>query len=474
MDTTGVTAGETALERLDDGAVARFVAGIRGDVIRPSDPDYEEARAVWNGTVDRHPALIVRCSGTADVVEAVAFARDNDLPLAVRGGGHNVAGTAVCDGGLVVDLSEMTGVIVDPDARRAWVQGGATIGDVDRETQLHGLAVPLGVVSATGVAGLTLSGGLGHLRREHGLSLDNVTAAEVVTADGAVRIADEETDPDLFWAVRGGGGNFGVVTAFQYRLHEVGPEVPTLFVWHPATAAVDTLGAFREYTADAARASSALAFVAVVPEAEAFPEPAWGSLSVVFLGCYDGPPEEAEAEFAPLRTAADPIADLSGTVAYTDLQSLLDEDYPDGLDYYWTSTYVDELTDEVLEITARAGETMPSALSTVDLWHLGGAIDDVAPDATAYPHRGRPYMITFEANWEDDADTEANVGWVRRGIADVRATGVASGAYGNFPGAGEETGAALFGDNYDRLVRAKRRYDPANLFRLNQNVDPTA
>ncbi|MFC7071166.1 FAD-binding oxidoreductase [Halobaculum lipolyticum] len=473
MDTTGTAAGEAALERLDGDAVERFVAGIHGEVVRPSAPEYEEARAIWNGTVDRHPALIVRCSGTADVVEAVGFARENDLPLAVRGGGHNVAGTAMCDGGVVVDLSAMNGVIVDPDARRAWVQGGATIGDVDRETQLHGLAVPLGVVSETGVAGLTLSGGVGHLRREHGLSLDSLVAAEVVTADGEVLTADTETNADLFWALRGGGGNFGVVTTFEYRLHEVGPEVPTLFVWHPAAAAVDALRAFRTFAATAPRAASVVAFAAVVPELDEFPETAWGSLAVAFLGCYDGSAADADAAFAPIREAAEPVADLSGTMAYTDLQTLLDEDYPDGRNYYWKSTYVDELTDEVVEVVARAGETMPSALSTVDLWHLGGAIDDVAPEATAYPHRGRPYMLTFEANWEDDADTEANVAWVREGIADARATGVASGAYGNFPGAGEETGAPLFGENYERLVRVKRRYDPANLFRLNQNVDPT-
>nr|WP_276237536.1 FAD-binding oxidoreductase [Halobaculum sp. DT55] len=465
--------GEATLERLDDGAVESFVAGIHGEVLRPSDAGYEEARSLWNGTVDKHPALIVRCAGTADVVDAVSFAREQDLPLAVRGGGHNVAGTATCDGGVVVDLSAMTGVFVDRDTRRVRVQGGATIGDVDRETQLHGLAVPLGVVSETGVAGLTLGGGVGHLRREHGLSLDNLTGVEVVTADGEVRTANADANPDLFWAVRGGGGNFGVVTSFEYRLHEVGPEVPVLFVWHPMADAARALRAFRDYAAHAPPESSVVAFAATVPELDEFPEASWGSLALAFLGCYDGPADVADAEFRPIREAADPVADLSESMAYTDLQTLLDEDYPDGRNYYWKSTYVDELTDEVLELVARSAERMPSPLSTVDLWHLGGAIDDVPPDATAYPHRGRPFMLTFEANWEDDADTEANVEWARSGVERVRSTGVASGAYGNFPGDGTETGRLLYGDNYDRLVAVKRRYDPANLFHRNQNVDPT-
>ena len=456
----------------DAGELEQFVAAVAGTVVLPWDDEYDEVRQVWNGMIDRSPALIVRCSGTADVVEAVTFARENDLPVAVRGGGHNVAGSAVCDDGLVIDLSEMNGVFVDQAARRAFVQGGATIGDVDRETQLFGLATPLGVVSATGIAGLTLNGGVGHLRRKYGLSLDNLESVEIVTADGRVLTASEDEHADLFWAVRGGGGNFGVVTTFEYRLHEVGHEVFGLFVWHGG----DPEAAFRtvrEYADGASRNASVLPFYAFVPELEEYPEEVWGEPAVVFLGCYDGPAEEAEAEFEHLRGFAEPIADFSGPMAYTDLQSLLDEDYPDGLRYYWKATYVTDLTDEVISLLVRHGAASPSPLSTVDVWHLDGAIGDVARDATAFWHRDAPFMVTFEANWEDAAADDENVEWARAGIRELAEMDASTGAYGNFPGFGEDPVHLLFGENYDRLVAVKTKYDPENLFQLNLNVAPT-
>jgi len=472
MARSGRSPGEHAFRDLPEAAYSGLVANVRGDAFGPADEGYDDVRRIWNGTVDRYPAVVVRCSGTADVVRAVAFAREHDLPLAVRGGGHNVAGTAVCDGGLVVDLSAMNGVFVDSEARTVRAGGGATIGDVDRETQLFGLATPLGVVSATGIAGLTLSGGIGHLRRKYGLSLDNLVSAEVVTADGTVLTASAESHPDLFWAIRGGGGNFGVVTSFEYRLHEVGPEVFGLFVWHPGDAADGALRAFREYAADADRDGSVLAFTAVVPDLEEFPESARGEPALVFLGCYDGPTDDAETEFRRLRTAADPVVDFSGAMAFTDLQSMLDADYPDGLRYYWKAVYVDELSDEVADLVVRHGHLSPSPLSTVDVWHLGGAIGDVAPDATAFRHRDPSYMVTFEANWEDPDADEANVAWARRGVAELRDLDGVGGGYGNFPGHGEDPTRMLFGENYDRLVDVKTEYDPDNLFRLNQNVAP--
>ncbi|WP_224336737.1 FAD-binding oxidoreductase [Haloprofundus halobius] len=453
-------------------ALDAFADAFGGEVLLPSDEEYDEARRIWNGMIDKRPAVIAYCSGTADVVAAVRFAREHDLPLAVRGGGHNVAGTAVCDDGLVVDLSAMDGVFVDPDARRVRAQGGATLGDVDRETQLFGLATPLGVVSDTGIAGLTLNGGLGHLRREYGLSLDSLTSVELVTADGSVLKASDDENPDLFWAVRGGGGNFGVVTSFEYELHAVGPAVFGLFVWFRGDDVTAALRAFRDYSAGASREASVLPFYATVPELDEFPEDAWGESAVAFLGCYDGSTEDAEAEFEALRTVADPLVDFSGVMAYTELQSMLDEDYPDGLRYYWKSSYVTDLTDEVLDLVVRYGEERPSPLSTVDIWHLGGAISDVAPDETAFWHRDAPFMVTFEANWEAPETDDANVAWARNGLAELREMDVAAGAYGNFPGFGEDPARTLFGDNYDRLVEIKTEYDPENVFRLNQNVVP--
>ncbi|WP_226041878.1 FAD-binding oxidoreductase [Natrinema sp. DC36] len=464
--------GEVALEALPDDAVRSLVTRFHGDVLRPSDEGYEDARAVWNGMIDRYPALVARCAGVADVVAAVNFARDHDLPLAVRGGGHNVAGTAVCDGGVVVDLAEMNGVRVDREEGTVRAEGGATLGDVDRETQRFGLATALGAVSQTGIAGLTLNGGYGHLSREHGLALDNLVSVDIVTADGQVRTASEKRNEDLFWAVRGGGGNLGVVSAFEYDLHEVGPEVYAFFVWFHGDDADAALAAFREWTETAPRNAGVLAFTAHVPELEEFPERTWGEPAVAFLGSARGDLEEAPAVYDPLREVATPIADMSGTIAYVDLQSMLDEDYPDGLRYYWKSVFLEELTDEVFDLMVRYNDSAPSGLSTIDCWHLGDAVADVPRDATAFWHRDKPYMLTVEANWEEPDDDDANVNWAREVFADVQSLPIASGRYGNFPGMNEDPVKLLYGDNYDRLVAVKTTYDPENLFRSNANVAP--
>ncbi|MFC4359636.1 FAD-binding oxidoreductase [Halobium salinum] len=460
--------------RLSDLDLVALRERFRGDVLTPEDPDYHDARALWNGLIDRYPTAVVRPTGTADVVAAVRFARERDLPIAVRGGGHNVAGSALVDDGLCLDLSAMNAVSVDPDARRALVGGGATIGDVDHETQLHGLAAPLGVVSATGVAGLTLNGGLGHVRRRYGLSLDNVRSFEVVTADGEVLTASNDDHEELFWALRGGGGNFGVVTRFEYDLHAVGPEVFGLFVWYHADDARTVLRGVDDWAPEATRDASVLPFLATVPELGEFPESTWGQPAVAVLGCHVGGTAAAEAEFERLRDLAEPVVDLSGPLPYVELQSMLDADYPDGLRYYWKALYVDELTAEVVDLLVRYGRSRPSALSTVDLWHLGGAIDDTPPDGTAFRHRGHPYLVTFEANWEESTDDDANVAWAREGIEELRSLPAVSGAYGNFPGFGEDPVRSLFGRNYDRLARVKAEYDPENVFRSNLNVEPAA
>ena len=467
-----MTAETERLASVDDSELAAFRARFRGEIVLPGDPDYEEARAVWNGMIDRRPALVARATGTADVVAAVDFARESGLEVAVRGGGHNVAGSAVVDGGLVIDLSEMDGVHVDPEARTVRAQGGATLGDVDHETQLFGLATPLGAVSETGIAGLTLSGGYGHLARQYGLAADALASVEIVTADGRVRTASEAENPDLFWALRGGGGNFGVVTSFEYELHEVGPEVYAFFVWFHADDAAAVMHAFREWTESAPRTAGVLPFAGHVPEIEEFPEAAWGEPALALLGSFRGDLAEAEEAFRPILESATPLVDFSGPTTYEELQRLLDEDYPDGMRYYWKSIFLTELTDEVVDVVLRCGESAPSELSTVDVWFLGGAVADVPRDATAFWHRDKPFMVTFEANWEDPAEDDANVGWAREGFAEVEALSVAGGRYGNFPGFAEDPVHLLFGDNYDRLVEVKTRYDPTNLFHVNQNVPP--
>ena len=439
-------------------------ARVRGDVLHPGDDGYDAARSIWNAMIDKHPALIVQCTGTADVVAAVNFARENGMPVSIHGGGHNVAGRSVIDDGLMIDLSGMTGVHVDRTSRTVQAQGGATLGDVDHETQLFGLATPLGAVSQTGIAGLTLHGGYGHLSREYGLTVDNVTEMEVVTADGQVRTVNENHHPDLFWALRGGGGDFGVVTSFEYDLYEVGPEVYTFFVWYHGDEAENRLGRFRDWTESAPRHAGVLPFLAHVPELDAFSKEYWGDSTLAFLGSFRGPVDVAEEVFAPLREGGSPIADFSGPMDFENLQQLLDEDYPDGLRYYWKSVYLTEVTEEVFNLMLRYNDAAPSSLSTVDLWHLEGAVGDVPKDATAFWHRDKPFMLTFEANWENAAHDEANVGWVRDGMAELEALDIATGRYGNFPGLFEDPAVLTYGENYDRLVDLKTKYDPKNLF----------
>src|SRR5215217_9093288 len=345
---------------LDEAVVERFGSGLQGELLRPGDGEYEEARLLWNGVIDRRPALIARCAAVEDVIEAVNFARENDLLLAVRGGGHNVAGTASADGGLVIDLSAMKDIRVDPERRKVRAGAGVTIGELDAETQKYGMATPMGVVSQTGIAGLTLNGGIGYLRRKHGLSSDNLVSADVVTADGRFVTSSEEENQDLFWGIRGGGGNFGVVTTFEYRLHPVGPEVMFAFVLYPGDRAKEVLRFGEEYVAQAPDEVSPLGVLGRVPHDEMFPEEWHGEQYVAFLAMYAGPVEEGEEALAPLRELGDPIADLSGPMPYTEAQKLLDEDYPDGMRYYWKSANVSGLGDEAIEQLMAYAEAAPS------------------------------------------------------------------------------------------------------------------
>ncbi len=472
MTTMTTTTGATV--RVDT-ALDDLAGELVGSLIRPDDAAYDGARALWNGLVDRRPAAIARCAGIADVQAAVRFVAAHDLLVAVRGGGHNVAGTAGVDGGLVVDLSEMNHVEVDPDRRRARAGGGATWADVDAATQVHGLAAPGGLVSETGIGGLTLGGGIGWLRRKHGLACDNLVAATLVTADGAVHVVDEDVDPDVLWALRGGGGNFGVVTDFTYELHPVGPDVCVAFVVYPATETEPVLRGYRAWTEHLSEDVSSLVMCGTVPDAADFPEGSWGDPCVMVVACAASDLDVGEELVAPVRSLADPIADLSGPMPYVELQSLFDDDYPDGLRYYWKSLHLPDLTDEVVTLTAEWADTRPSPLSTIDLWHLGGAMAAVARDATAFGDRSERFLLGVEANWDHATGDEENIAWAR-GCVDAFRDASTGREYLNFPGFLEDGAtsvrAAHGHDNHRRLALLKRRLDPDNRFRLHQNIPP--
>jgi FAD/FMN-containing dehydrogenase len=459
---------------LADGLVDALAGQLDGELLRPADAAYEEARRVWNGMIDRRPALIARCASVADVVAAVTFARETGTLVAVRGGGHNVAGNAVCDGGVVIDLGLVNGVSVDLDRRTARVGGGARLADVDRATQEHGLATPLGVASVTGVAGLTLSGGLGWLRRLHGLTCDNLVSAEVVTADGRVLTASDDEHPELLWALRGGGGSFGVVTSFELALHPVGPEVSLVFVLYPGGRAREVLEFFDGFMAEAPDEISPICILGRVPPGEPFPEEAWGRPFAAYAAVHPGAPEEGERVLRPLRELGDPIADLSGTMPWVDVQALLDADYPDGHRYYWKSLEFESLTPELIERAIAHAAAAPSGHSTLDVWYHGGAMSRVDAAATAFGERAL-ILFGYEANFEHAAGDEANVSWVRECIDELRPLST-GGAYLNFPGffeEGEELLRTSYGEeNYARLRRVKAQYDPTNLFRLNGGIRP--
>ena len=458
-----------------DQAIEALHADFRGELVAPGSPGYEETRHVRNGLIDRHPAVIARCSGTADVVAAVNFAREHDLLVSVRGGGHNVAGTATNDGGLVIDLAAMRGVWVDPAARTVRAQGGATWGDVDRETQLFGLATPGGVVSTTGVGGLTLHGGWGWLRRKYGYCVDNLLAVEIVTADGQVRTASETENPDLYWVVRGAGSNFGVVTGFEFRLHEVGPLVAFAAPIYAMEDAERVVPAWRDFMNAAPDEVSSQLFLWGVPAAEGFPADLHDRAMVAPAAMYAGPAEEGERVLRPLRELATPLLDLSATMPYAVLQSAFDALFPKGRLYYWKSLYLDDFDEETMAATIRYARDRPTPMSLLGLWHLsGGAASRVGAEATAFGRRDAPYLLSFDTTWEDPAETERCLAWTRAAWADMRRLGP-GGLYLNFAGFGEEKEdlvRAGYGANYDRLVELKTRYDPGNLFRMNQNIRP--
>ncbi len=453
---------------LDDEAVQAFGAGLRGGLIRPEDDDYDTARAVWNAMIDRRPALIARCAGVADVITAVNFARTNGLPVAVRGGGHNVAGTAVADGALVIDLSPMKGIRVNPVAKTARVEGGVTWAELDAETQAFGLATTGGTVSTTGVGGLTLGGGFGWLMRCHGLSCDNLLAADVVTADGRFLTASESENADLFWGLRGGGGNFGVVTSFEFRLHEVGPTLIAGPLFHPLNAAREVLRRYRDMVPSMPDALTCHAAILTSPD---------GAQLAALLPAYIGSLEAGEAAVRPLRAIGTPAADLVGPIPYRGLQTIFDAAFPTGRRNYWKAGFLRGLDDAAIDVLVDGYSRAPSPYCALLLEHYGGAACRVAPEATAFPHRSAPFSLIVLAAWEDPAADAANIAWARELWAAMRPH-AADGVYVNYLSdarqEGENRVAAAYGPNYDRLVALKRTYDPTNRFRFNQNIAPTS
>ncbi|HXH22660.1 MAG TPA: FAD-binding oxidoreductase [Dehalococcoidia bacterium] len=449
---------------MDREALAGLAAGLRGGVIAAGDEGYEQARQVWNGTIDKHPALIVKCQGAADVIDAVRFAKQHGLGVSVRGGGHHVAGGALLDGGLVIDLSPMRSVRVDAAANTVRAEGGALISDVDREAGAFGLCVPLGVVPDTGIAGLTLAGGLGLLRRKSGMTSDNLISADVVTAGGSLVRASAEENPDLFWALRGGGWDMGVVTSFEFRARPISPEIFLVFTAYPIEEGRTVLRNFREFMAGAPDEMSPLAIVWTFPE-EPYPKELWGRQFVAVVGIYDGPADEGERAYQPLRQLATPLMDASERTTYLAVQHLFAEDYPSGRRYYWKSSYLPKLGDDAIDTLLDFGRRRPSPLSSVDVWPLGGALDRVDPQQTAFGQRGAGYLIGIEANWEDAAADAANVAWARETTAalEPHSTG---GSYLNFEDVRDHAVfARSHGANFDRLAQIKRKYDPDNLFR---------
>ena len=423
--------------------------------------------------IDRRPALVARCRGVADVVACVRFAAAHDLLLAVRGGGHNVAGFGTCDGGLVLDLSAMRGVRVDPERRTVRAEGGATWGDLDRETQLFGLAAPGGIHSKTGIAGLTLGGGQGWLRRTHGMSCDNLVSADVVTADGRLLVASETENSDLFWALRGGGGNFGVVTSFEYRLHPVGPMVAFGGPFYPMEEAARVVAGFRDFVADAPDEVNAGVVWWSIPAVPAFPADLHGREVIIVASAYAGPTSDGEARLLPLSQLGEPILDLSGPLPFTALQQLFDPFFPSGERHYWKSLYLAGLGDGATAEIDTWVRRRPSSKSMAVVNALGGALGRVDPDATAIGERTAPFLLEILADWATPEESEANVAWARDFFTAMERFGAGKTNL-NFPGLGEDAGfvRAAFGRNYGRLAELKQKYDPINLFRLNQNIEP--
>jgi FAD/FMN-containing dehydrogenase len=458
---------------LDTAAIEALAATLRGPLIQPGDPSYNEARTVYNAMIDKRPALIAQCVDVADVIAAVNFARDNDVIVAIRGGGHNGPGLGTVDGGLVIDLGRMNGVRVDPASRTARVEGGATLGDLHHATQAFGLATPSGIISTTGVGGITLGGGLGHLTRQFGLAIDNLLEADVVLADGSFVTASETSHPDLFWALRGGGGNFGVVTSFVFRLHPLPNLYAGPMLW-PLEKSAEVLRWYREFIPNAPTDLNGFFAFLTVASAPPFPEALWGKKMCGVVWAYTG--DAPDETFAPIRERFGPPAlDWVGPITHPALNSMFDGLYPPGDQWYWKADFVAEIPDEAVDIHVRYAEQLPTWKSTMHLYPIDGVAGRVPHDATAWNYRNAKWGMVIVGVSPDPADNPTMIDWARSYWRDLHPYS-AGGAYVNMmmdaSDEGQERVRAAYGGNYDRLTRIKRKYDPQNLFRVNQNIAP--
>ena len=454
----------SSARRLDDQDVRRLRDTMRGPVLLPGDAGYDAARTIWNAMIDRRPALIARCAGPEDVVAAVDFGRRHELPVSLRGGGHNVAGSAVCDDGLMIDLSPMKGIQVDPRARTARAEAGVLWQEFDRATQAFNLATVGGVVGTTGIAGLTLGGGQGWLTGKFGLTCDNLLAADVVLADGSRVRASAAEHQDLFWALRGAGANFGAVTSFEYRLHEVGPRILGGMVIHPAERVREVLRFYRDFTADEPDELTTYAGILTSPD---------GQPVIAMIACYAGELEAGERAVAPLRTFGSPLADTIGPITYVEHQGVMTEGFPDRRLNYWKSGLSREISDAAIEILADAATAIPSAFSVIAIADTHGAYSRVGATETAYSHRDAPYDLVILSSWEDPAASDRNVAWTRA-LYEAISPHVSCGVYVNDLDRDEteDRVRSAYGANYERLAALKTRFDPTNFFRLNNNIKP--
>ncbi len=461
------------MTELENGVLENFKMRLKGPVLMPGDPAFNESRSVWNAMIERKPALVVKCLGTADVIACVQFAKENKLLLCIKGGGHNIAGLAAADDALMLDMSLMRGVWVDTNKKIAHAQAGCLLGDVDRETQIHGLAAVLGFISATGIAGLTLGGGYGYLTRKYGWTADNLAGIDVVTADGKLVRASEEENPDLFWGMRGGGGNFGVATGFDFKLYPVGPEIVGGLVAWPLSEADKVLELYRTLAENAPRELTLVSVIRPAPSAPWLPKEWHGKVIAGILACYTGNPDEGEKLVAPIKSFGKPIGDVLIRRPYIQLQSMLDATQPKGRHNYWKSEYFAAVEPEFCNVIIEHAQNIPSPHSAIALFQIAGALNELNSDHSPAGNRNARYVFNIPASWEKADDDDANISWVRAAWNDIKkfSTG---GVYINFlsEDEGQARVDAALGKSIKKLREVKAKWDPGNMFRVNRNIKP--